>query len=102
MRREPLTERVPLLALAGIGFVLTTGGACGPAHPPAPPPAPVTCADACKRLESMGCALAKPTPQGEPCPTWCEHYSAPGRPTGIKLDCLASAVSCAAADACTY
>lgn len=78
--------------------------ACVPKPPPIPvPPQPPigepTCADACQRLDQLGCDAAKPTPRGHSCLEVCRNVQESGIVTW-DLRCLVSATSCTVADRC--
>lgn len=86
-------------------FVLIAG-ACSSLLPPEPPPTPepptpvenADCGIVCARGKTLGCDWASPTPQGTPCPEWCEGVQAGLLPW--DLECRAAAGSCRAMDAC--
>jgi hypothetical protein len=69
--------------------------------PPVPTPAPgvATCAAVCANMTALNCPSAKPTAKGATCEQVCTNFQNSGI-TKLNLGCRASAVSCAAADAC--
>ena len=90
------------LLLAVVCATLNLACVPKPIPPPVPPPTPVgelTCADACQRLDQLGCPAGQPTPRGHTCLEVCANVAASGL-IHWDLACLVSAVSCAAADRC--
>lgn len=79
---------------------------------PIPPPVPTppdadfdggaaTCADACARLQQLGCPAGQPTPRGAPCVEVCENVQQSGV-ISWDLSCIARAVTCGATDRCAW
>lgn len=70
--------------------------ACTPINP-TPPPAPANCVAVCAHGSELGCAWAQPTPNGVTCVQVCEDAN-----TILPWSsaCMASALTCAEADAC--
>lgn len=92
-------------------LVAVVAAQCTPDIKPTPEPEPVptpwpvpepddasACADACRRLRALGCEAAKPTTAGGTCEDVCENAARSAAP--LPTRCIASARSCAAADAC--
>jgi len=101
--RESLAGLLLGLLVAGLVSWSVWGlPGCGPAKEP-PGPAPATCSAACAKLRSLDCDEGRPTPEGQPCELWCEHFGdhrAAALPYGVKTQCLASVASCPEVKAC--
>lgn len=92
----------PLLAML---IATNLAVSCTTTSPPTPPkPAPAvdagacgtapTCVDVCCRGKAMGCAWAKPTPNGSSCVDVCNTYQAVPPPLKWNLEKCISASTC--------
>lgn len=88
-----------LLLLAAAAAWLAGCPHPGPA--PVPPPSlldgPASCSSACARARELGCAYARPTPEGRTCEDVCTAFL---ELEPFDLECRSRALSCAAAERC--
>lgn len=75
-------------------FILLALAGCA-TTPPIPERSEATCADVCARGAILGCAWSLPTPKGATCEAVCDNATAARIPW--RLDCMASANTCEAA-----
>ena len=59
-----------------------------------------TCGSACVHMRDLHCELGNVTPRGATCEKVCENTHANNASVGFNVDCLTSAATCGAADAC--
>lgn len=89
-----MTNKIVLLFLAAIVYMALYG--CTPINP-TPAPQPADCAAICAHGYELGCAWARPTPNGVTCPQVCEDANTI---MPWSSECLASAATCEEADRC--
>jgi hypothetical protein len=75
--------------------VLLAVGACGTVPPT--PPTGADCSSACARGRELGCTWSAPTAGGAACEEVCQANSLV---VPWSVDCITSAQTCVAADAC--
>ena len=99
---------VAVLALLVGAACSTAPCACSaPPVSPSPPeladaarPKASTCGSACVHMRDLHCELGNVTPRGATCEKVCENTHANNAGVGFNVDCLTSAATCGAADAC--
>jgi len=98
--RAKLLFVIACLMLAALAPTVAALVACGPSPMPAgydPKQVTGSCADACARLDSLGCPEARPTPGGHGCVEVCEATASLGQ---LLVGCVSRAQTVDAMRAC--